>query len=151
MLPNLGATWGTVMAVPEIPISKPIHYQEEPGESYMNDRQRAYFRGLLLAWKQQLMEEVDRTVAHMQDDATHYPDPNDRATQESDFTIELRARDRERKLLRKIDEALREIETGDYGYCETCGAEIGLLRLEARLTATLCIECKTLQERRERT
>ncbi|CAK0757854.1 RNA polymerase-binding transcription factor DksA [Gammaproteobacteria bacterium] len=138
------------MAAPEILIPKTIPYQEEPGEPYMSERQRVHFRHLLLAWKQQLMEEVDRTVAHMQVDATHYPDPNDRATQESDFSIELRARDRERKLLRKIGEALRDIETGDYGYCEACGAEIGLRRLEARLTATLCIECKTLQESHER-
>jgi len=138
------------MIASEIFTPKLIHYQEEFGESYMNDRQRIHFRSLLLAWKQQLMEGVDRTVAHMKDDATHYPDPNDRATQESDFSIELRARDRERKLLRKINEALREIETGDYGYCEACGTEIGLPRLEARLTAALCIECKTLQESRER-
>ena len=138
------------MTAHESPTFKPIPYLVEPGEPYMGDRQRAHFRALLLAWQQQLMEGVDRTVAHMQDDVTHYPDPNDRATQESDFGIELRARDRERKLLRKIGEALREIETGEYGYCEACGAEIGLRRLEARPTATLCIECKTFQENHER-
>ncbi len=125
-------------------------YHEEPGEPYMSERQRTHFRDRLLAWKRQLMEEVDRTVAHMQDDVTHYPDPNDRASQESDFGIELRARDRERKLLRKINETLRDIESGDYGYCEVCGAEIGLRRLEARPTATQCIECKTFQENHER-
>ncbi len=138
------------MGTHELLASKTTPYQEEPGESYMNDRQRAHFRHLLLAWQRQLMEEVDRTVAHMQGDVTHYPDPNDRATQETDFGIELRARDRERKLLRKISEALRELESGDYGYCEACGTEIGLRRLEARPTATLCIECKTFQEIRER-
>ena len=116
----------------------------------MNEKQRAYFRQVLLAWNQELMQEVDRTVQHMQHDATNFPDPNDRATQESEFTIELRARDRERKLIRKIDEALKSIESGDYGFCESCGVEIGLRRLEARPTATLCIDCKTLQEIQEK-
>jgi DnaK suppressor protein len=96
------------------------------------------------------MEEVDRTVNHMQDDAGIYPDPNDRATQEEEFSLELRTRDRERKLLKKINEALNRIEIQDYGYCEACGVEIGIRRLEARPTATLCIECKTLQEVREK-
>jgi len=119
-------------------------------EEYMNAEQEAHFRGLLLEWKRQLMEEVDRTVHHMQDEATNFPDPNDRATQESEFSLELRTRDRERKLIRKIDEALGRIDEHDYGYCEACGVEIGVRRLEARPTATLCIDCKTLDEIREK-
>lgn len=125
-------------------------YQEEPDEEYMNDRQREHFRWILLAWKKQLMEEVDRTLHHMQDDAANFPDPNDRATQESEFTLELRARDRERKLIRKIDEALVAIDAQEYGHCESCGVEIGIRRLEARPTATLCIDCKVLDEIREK-
>jgi DnaK suppressor protein len=123
---------------------------EEPGEEYMSQRQLAYFRNLLLHWKQDLMQEVDRTVHHMQDDAANFPDPTDRASQESEFTLELRARDRERKLIRKIDEALGRITRGEYGYCESCGGEIGVRRLEARPTATLCFDCKTLDEIREK-
>jgi DnaK suppressor protein len=125
-------------------------YIEEPGEEYMSQRQLAYFRNLLSQWKQDLMQEVDRTVHHMQDDAANFPDPTDRATQESDFTLELRARDRERKLIKKIDEALGRISRGEYGFCESCGGEIGVRRLEARPTATLCFECKTLDEIREK-
>lgn len=116
----------------------------------MNDDQVAHFRNILLGWKHQLMEEVDRTLHHMQDEAANFPDPNDRATQESEFTLELRTRDRERKLIRKIDEAFMTLETGDYGFCEACGVEIGIRRLEARPTATLCIDCKVLDEIRER-
>jgi len=93
---------------------------------------------------------VDRTLHHMQDEAANFPDPNDRATQESEFTLELRTRDRERKLIRKIDESLTTLDSGDYGYCETCGIEIGIRRLEARPTATLCIDCKVLDEIREK-
>ncbi len=125
-------------------------YEEKEGEEYMNDAQLEHFEQLLKNWKSQLMEEVDRTVSHMQDDAANFPDPNDRATQESEFSLELRTRDRERKLIKKIDESLKEIESGDYGYCETCGIEIGIRRLEARPTATLCIDCKTLDEIREK-
>ncbi len=125
-------------------------YEEKEGEEYMNDAQLEHFEHLLKNWKSQLMEEVDRTVSHMQDDAANFPDPNDRATQESEFSLELRTRDRERKLIKKIDESLKEIESGDYGYCETCGIEIGIRRLEARPTATLCIDCKTLDEIREK-
>jgi len=125
-------------------------YEEEKGEEYMNEKQLKHFETLLKQWKSQLMEEVDRTVHHMQDDAANFPDPNDRATQESEFSLELRTRDRERKLIKKIDEALDSIESGDYGYCETCGVEIGIRRLEARPTATLCIDCKTLDEIREK-
>jgi DnaK suppressor protein len=109
-----------------------------------------HFRKILTKWRQQLMEEVDRTVHHMQDDATSFADPNDRATQEEEFTLELRTRDRERKLIKKIAEALASLDTGDYGYCEGCGLEIGIRRLEARPTATLCIDCKTLDEIKEK-
>jgi DnaK suppressor protein len=116
----------------------------------MNEKQIEHFRKILLAWKRQLMEEVDRTLHHMQDEAANFPDPNDRATQESEFTLELRTRDRERKLIRKIDESLTTLDSGDYGYCETCGIEIGIRRLEARPTATLCIDCKVLDEIREK-
>jgi DnaK suppressor protein len=121
-------------------------YVEQEGEEYMNESQLKHFETILNNWKVELMKEVDRTVHHMQDDAANFPDPNDRATQES----ELRARDRERKLIKKIDEALKEIESGSYGFCESCGIEIGIRRLEARPTATLCIDCKTLDEIREK-
>lgn len=125
-------------------------YQEQAGEEYMSDAQLQHFSAILNNWKSELMEEVDRTVHHMQDEAANFPDPNDRATQESEFSLELRTRDRERKLIKKINEALKSIETGEYGYCETCGIEIGIRRLEARPTATLCIDCKTLDEIREK-
>jgi DnaK suppressor protein len=121
-------------------------YQPKRGEDYMNKDQLEHFRQLLLAWKRELMEEVDRTMLHMKDDAANFPDPNDRATQESEFGLELRTRDRERKLLKKIDSALSRIDDGSYGYCEETGDEIGLRRLEARPVATLCVEA---QERRE--
>ena len=109
-----------------------------------------HFRGILEKWRSQLMEEVDRTVHHMQDEAANFPDPNDRATQEEEFTLELRTRDRERKLIKKIEESLIDMDKGDYGFCESCGVEIGIRRLEARPTATLCIDCKTLDEIREK-
>jgi len=125
-------------------------YQEVEGEEYMNEPQLKHFETILNNWKSELMHEVDRTVHHMQDDAANFPDPNDRASQESEFSLELRARDRERKLIKKIDDALKEIESGDYGYCESCGVQIGIRRLEARPTATLCIDCKTLEEIREK-
>ncbi len=131
-------------------LTGPIHgispYQPRRGEEYMSDEQLEHFREILNAWKRELMFEVDRTVHHMQDEAANFPDPNDRATQESEFGLELRTRDRERKLLRKIDAALARIDDGSYGYCEETGEEIGLKRLEARPVATLCLEA---QERRE--
>jgi DnaK suppressor protein len=127
-----------------------VPYEEKHGEDYMNETQQDHFRHILRHWKQDLMEEVDRTVHHMQDEAANFPDPNDRATQESDFTMELRTRDRERKLIKKIDESLEKIDSGEYGYCEECGIEIGVRRLEARPTATLCIDCKSLDEIREK-
>ena len=125
-------------------------YKEKKGEEYMNETQVAHFRQILQAWKQALMAEVDRTVQHMQDEAANFPDPNDRASQESDFTMELRTRDRERKLIKKIEESIGNLDSGYYGYCESCGVEIGVRRLEARPTATLCIDCKTLDEIREK-
>jgi len=125
-------------------------YIEKKGEEYMNEAQTAHFIKILEAWKKELMEEVDRTVHHMQDEAANFPDPNDRASQESEFALELRARDRERKLIKKIDEAINNLENEDYGYCNICGIEIGIRRLEARPTATLCIDCKTLDEIREK-
>ena len=131
-------------------LSGPIHgiepYKPGRGEEYMSDDQLEHFRQILDAWKRELMYEVDRTVHHMQDEAANFPDPNDRATQESEFGLELRTRDRERKLLRKIDSALQRIEDGSYGFCDETGEEIGLKRLEARPVATLCLEA---QERRE--
>lgn len=125
-------------------------YQEKKGEEYMSEPMRAHFTSILNKWKLELMQEVDRTVHHMQDEAANFPDPADRASQEEEFSLELRARDRERKLIKKIDEAIARIEEGEYGYCDSCGVEIGLKRLEARPTATMCIDCKTLEEMRER-
>jgi len=125
-------------------------YVEKNGEEYMNDDQIAHFRTILEDWKKELMEEVDRTVHHMQDDAANFPDPNDRATQEEEFTLELRTRDRERKLVKKIKQSIEDLDKGDYGYCESCGTDIGIRRLEARPTANLCIDCKTLAEIREK-
>ena len=132
------------------PVPGIASYKTKKGEEYMNEQQIAHFRNILLAWKQSLMEEVDRTVHHMQDDAANFPDPNDRATQESEFSMELRARDRERKLIKKIDESMRNLDSDAFGYCEACGVEIGVKRLEARPTATLCIDCKILDEIREK-
>ncbi len=125
-------------------------YQEKKGEEYMNPHQIEHFRVILTHWRRQLMEEVDRTVHHMQDESANFPDPNDRATQEEEFALELRARERERKLITKINESLASLDTGDYGYCDECGVEIGIRRLEARPTANLCIDCKTLEELREK-
>jgi DnaK suppressor protein len=125
-------------------------YQPEDGEDYMNDPQKAHFRAILTAWKEQLMEESRRTLNHMQAEFAPLADPNDRASQEEEFSIELRARDRERKLLRKIDSALERLTSDSYGYCESCGIEIGIRRLEARPTAELCIDCKHVEEIRER-
>lgn len=125
-------------------------YQPKAGEEYMSKAQLNHFRKILNDWKAELSQELDRTVHTMQDEVTMFADPNDRASQESDMTLELRNRDRERKLIKKIDETLRNIDSDEYGYCEGCGIEIGLKRLEARPTATLCIDCKTLDEMREK-
>jgi DnaK suppressor protein len=125
-------------------------YQVRKGEEYMSKEQLDHFRMILSSWKQDLMQEVDRTVLHMKDEAANFPDPNDRATQESEFSLELRTRDRERKLIRKIDEALKRIEDGSYGYCLETGEPIGVKRLEARPVATLSVEAQERRERREK-
>lgn len=125
-------------------------YQEKPGEEFMNDAQLEHFKTILEAWRNQLRQEVDRTVGHMKDEAANFPDPVDRAAQEEEFSLELRARDRERKLIKKIEKTLQKIEDGDFGYCDSCGIEIGIRRLEARPTADQCIDCKTLAEIKER-
>jgi DnaK suppressor protein len=125
-------------------------YKPKKGEEYMNEAQRDHFKAILRSWRNQLMEEVDRTVHHLQDEAANYPDPADRATQEEEFSLELRTRDRERKLIKKIDSTIEKIAQDDYGYCESCGIEIGIRRLEARPTADKCIDCKTLDEIREK-
>ena len=125
-------------------------YVPQKGEQYMSARQRAHFKQLLELLRDELSADIERTVQTMQHEATVFADPNDRASQESDIAIELRNRDRERKLIKKIDETIAKIDADDYGYCKSCGAEIGLKRLEARPTATMCIDCKTLEEIRER-
>ncbi len=131
--------------------TKPLApYKPKKGEAYMNPKQLQHFRLVLNNIKLGLGEDIDRTVHTMQDEATVFADPNDRASQESDVSLELRNRDRERKLIKKIEEMLAKIDSGDYGYCDNCGVEIGLSRLEARPTATLCIDCKTLDEIREK-
>ncbi|HSH73642.1 MAG TPA: RNA polymerase-binding protein DksA [Methylophilaceae bacterium] len=127
-----------------------VPYQAKPDEEYMNEKQLDHFRKILNNWKSELSHDIDRTVHTMQDEVTMFADPNDRASQESDMALELRNRDRERKLIKKIDETLGKISEHEYGYCNGCGIEIGLKRLEARPTATLCIDCKTLDEIRER-
>ncbi|MBP80497.1 MAG: RNA polymerase-binding protein DksA [Acidiferrobacteraceae bacterium] len=127
---------------------KPHHPKR--GEPYMGDVQEAHFREILNAWKNELIDDTERTVMVMQDETINLPDPNDRATQETDRSLELRTRDRERKLVKKINESLANLDTEDYGFCEECGVEIGIKRLEARPTATLCIDCKSLSEIREK-
>jgi DnaK suppressor protein len=125
-------------------------YVPKKGEEYMSDKQRAHFRKILETLKADLMRDIERTVHTMQDEATVFADPNDRASQETDIAIELRNRDRERKLIKKIEETITLIDSGDYGYCSGCGVEIGIKRLEARPTASMCIDCKTLEEVREK-
>ncbi len=125
-------------------------YIPRRGEQYMSKEQLDHFRNILETWKRDLMQEVDRTVLHMKDEAANFPDPNDRATQESEFSLELRTRDRERKLIRKIEEAIKRIDDGSYGYCVETGEEIGIKRLEARPVATLCVEAQERRERREK-
>ena len=125
-------------------------YVLKKGERYMNKKQREHFNTILNNWKQEIEDEISRTVSHIRDDSLAAPDPNDRASQETDMSLELRSRDRESKLLKKINEAIDRIEQDEYGYCEKCGEEIGIQRLEARPTAELCIDCKTLDEIREK-
>lgn len=125
-------------------------YKEKARDKYMGPAQTEHFRTILLAWKQNLINEVSRTIHLMQDENINHPDPNDRASQETDMSLELRSRDRERKLLKKIASTIRRLEEGDYGWCDRCGVEIGVRRLEARPTAELCVDCKTLNEIKER-
>ena len=125
-------------------------YVISKGEEYMNEKQQEHFKLILKAWRLELMEEVDRTVSHMKDEAANFPDPSDRATQEEEFSLELRTRDRERILIKKIDKTLIRIQEDDYGFCDQCGIDIGVRRLDARPTAELCVDCKTLDEIREK-
>lgn len=125
-------------------------YHPAKDEEYMSKAQLEHFRTLLLTWKAELLAEAERTKDYINEETNAMADINDRATQEEEFALALRTRDRERKLIRKIDKSILEIETGDYGYCETCGTEIGLRRLEARPTATQCIDCKTMSEIKEK-
>ncbi|MFD1259537.1 RNA polymerase-binding protein DksA [Entomomonas asaccharolytica] len=125
-------------------------YKEKKGEEYMSEAMRGHFAEILKKWRVELVEDMTRTVEHMQDDAANFPDPADRATQEEEFSLELRTRDRERKLIKKIDDTLQLIAENNYGWCDSCGVEIGIRRLEARPTATLCIDCKTLAEIKEK-
>ena len=125
-------------------------YKEQPGEEYMNDRQKSHFRKILTACRDMLRSEVDRTVGHMKNEAANFPDPLDRASQEEEFALELRARDRERKLIKKIEKTLNKIDRDEFGYCDQCGIEIGIKRLEARPTADLCVDCKALAEIKEK-
>ncbi|MFS0825898.1 RNA polymerase-binding protein DksA [Pseudomonas phoenicis] len=126
-------------------------YKETKGEEYMGEPMRTHFTKLLTAWKGELMQSVDRTVDHMKDEAANFPDPADRASQEEEFALELRNRDRERKLIKKIDKTLQKILDEEYGWCDSCGVEIGLRRLEARPTADLCFDCKEIAEKKEKT
>ena len=132
------------------PVTGTKPYVAKKGEKYMNKKQHEHFRAALNAWKGELEDEITRTVQQMRDVPENPPDPNDRASQETDMSLELRSRDRERKLIKKIDESIDRIASNDYGYCEVCGVEIGVERLEARPTAELCIDCKTLDEIREK-
>lgn len=125
-------------------------YQRKIDEEYMNNTQLMHFRKILETWRNQLRYEVDRTMSHMKDEAYNFPDPVDRAVQEEEFSLELRNRDRERKLIKKIEKTLKKVEDNTFGYCDTCEIEIGIRRLEARPTANLCIDCKTLAEIREK-
>ena len=142
------------MATAKIKPAELIHgikpYRAKKREQYMNEEQQDHFKAILSAWRQELINDTERTVVSMQDESINLPDPNDRATQETDRSFELRTRDRERKLIKKIEESIATIDTADYGYCETCGVPIGIKRLEARPTATQCIDCKTLDEIREK-
>jgi DnaK suppressor protein len=137
-------------AEPISPVQGIKPYVAKKGEKYMNKKQQDHFRHVLMVWRKELEDEIARTVTQLRDEPDNPPDPNDRASQETDMSLELRSRDRERKLIKKIDEAVERIDSGDYGYCEICGVEIGIERLEARPTAELCIDCKTLDEIREK-
>ncbi|KRO92734.1 MAG: RNA polymerase-binding protein DksA [Proteobacteria bacterium] len=147
-------TKNTTKSKVQAPGSVTLHglnsYVEKKNEEFMNHNQREHFKLILMAWRNELMEEVDRTVTHMKNEAASFPDPTDRATQEEEFSLELRTRDRERKLIKKIDKTLIRVKENDYGFCDQCGIEIGIRRLEARPTADLCVDCKTLDEIKEK-
>lgn len=138
------------MSREEVVSRKLAPYEFKEGEEYMNEAQHDHFVAILKEWREELAGELGRTRSRIQDEPINFPDPTDRATQESEIALELRTRDRERKLINKIDEAMAQIASGDYGYCEVCGAEIGVRRLEARPTATQCIDCKSLAEIKEK-
>ncbi len=140
----------TITRKSALPVDGIEPYIEKENEEYMNQDQLDHFKRILVAWKKSLIEEATRTVDHMQEEATNFSDPADRATQEEEFTLELRARDRERKLVRKIEKTIARVDADDYGFCDACGIEIGLQRLEVRPTAELCIDCKTTQEIKEK-
>ena len=125
-------------------------YALKKNEKYMNAKQKQHFQEILVSWKEQLQIEQDRTADKIQKNVSHFPDESDRATHEEEFTLELRTRERERKLLSKISESIEDLKSDDYGYCASCGIEIGIRRLEARPTATRCIDCKTIEEIHER-
>ena len=135
---------------PELLIHGIKPYKPTKREKYMGSAQIGHFASILQAWRLELSDDTSKTVVHMQDETANHPDPTDRASQETDMALELRGRDRDRKLIKKIDESVANLSSGDFGYCENCGEEIGLKRLEARPTATLCIDCKTLDEIREK-
>ena len=125
-------------------------YTPSDGEPFMNDRMRAYFREKLVVWKNELLRESRETLENLQQDSSNHPDIADRATSETDRAIELRARDRQRKLINKIDMAIKRIDDGSYGYCEETGEPIGVKRLDARPIATLSLEAQERHERREK-
>jgi len=135
---------------PELLIHGIKPYKPKVREKYMSSAQLEHFTAILQSWRSELNNDTSKTVVHMQDETANHPDPTDRASQETDMALELRGRDRDRKLVKKIDESVANLSSGDFGYCENCGEEIGLKRLEARPTATLCIDCKTLDEIREK-
>ncbi len=140
----------TITRKSALPVDGIDPYIAKKNEEYMNEDQRTHFKSILTTWKDSLMKEVDRTMDHMQEEASNFSDPADRATQEEEFTLELRTRDRERKLINKIEKTIALVDADEYGYCEACGIEIGLQRLEVRPTAEMCIDCKTTQEIKER-
>jgi DnaK suppressor protein len=125
-------------------------YALKKNEKYMNAKQKQHFQDILESWRHQLQIEQDRTADKIQKNVSHFPDESDRATHEEEFTLELRTRERERRLLSKIKESVEDLKADDYGFCASCGIEIGIRRLEARPTATRCIDCKTIEEIHER-
>jgi len=131
-------------------LTAPDSYRPSDDEPFMNERQLEYFKQKLLAWKEEILRESRETVTHLQAETENHADLADRASSETDRALELRTRDRQRKLISKIDQALRRVEDGSYGYCEETGEPIGLARLDARPTATLSLEAQERHERRER-